>query len=52
MDARQQRSTSALRKLHECDGLLPPSARPVAFDHCYGSADYIVQQNVRIIKIR
>ncbi len=35
MVARQRRSKSALTKLHECAGSLPPSARPEAFDQCY-----------------
>ncbi len=52
MDARQRCSKSALTKLHECAGSLSPSARPVAFDQRYCSANYNVQQNIRIIKIK
>ncbi len=52
MDARQCRSKSTLMKLHWRAGSLPPSARPEAFDKSYGSANYNVQQNDRIINIQ
>ncbi len=52
MDARQRHPNSALSELHEHAGSLPLSARPEAFDQCSCSANYNVQQNVRIIEIR
>ncbi len=50
MDARQLRSKSVLSELHERAGLLPPSARPGMSEQRRRSADYYVQQNIRIIK--
>ncbi len=52
MDARQRCSKSALSELHERAGSLPPSVRPEAFDQCRCSANYNVQQNIRIVENR
>ncbi len=41
-----------LAKLHERPGTLPPSARPVVSKQHRSSANYNVQQSVRVIKIR
>ncbi len=50
MDAWQCRSKSMLSKLHECAGSLLPSAHPEAFDQRRCSADYYVQQNIRVVE--
>ncbi len=49
MDARQWRSKSELMKFHKRADSLPPSARSEAFDQSYGSANYNVQQNIRML---
>ncbi len=48
MDARQCCPESTLSELHECDGLLPPSVCPEASKQHRCSANYNVQQNIKI----
>ncbi len=52
MDARQCYPESTLSKLHERASSLPPSARPEESEQHRCSANYNVQQNLRIVENR
>ncbi len=52
MDARQRCPKYALSELHERAARFPRASRPKAFDQRRCSADYNVQQNIRIVENR